>query len=217
MTFDLDHFLILTERGAPQADLLSAIGLIEGSSNDHPGQGTANRRFFFSDSMLELAYVRDAKEAMEGPGSGLRFAERMAEQPADNCASPFGIIIRSTATSADPPFPGWRYFPDYFGGKHFFHVGENSENLLEPLCIYMPFSMSPPDAQPEPVYPFTKVTQLRISVPVTEPSPTLEALENCGRISLELGKPHKMDIIFNAEKDGQSEDLRPALPLAIRW
>jgi hypothetical protein len=54
MTIALDHFFILTEPGSPQADLVSGIGLKEGASNNHPGQGTANRRFFFSNSTLEL-------------------------------------------------------------------------------------------------------------------------------------------------------------------
>ncbi len=47
MTIELDHFFILTDPGAPQAELLTEIGLVEGTPNDHPGQGTANRRFFF--------------------------------------------------------------------------------------------------------------------------------------------------------------------------
>jgi hypothetical protein len=47
MTIKLHHFFIIAEPGAPEADLLSGIGLIEGTRNDHPGQGTANRRFFF--------------------------------------------------------------------------------------------------------------------------------------------------------------------------
>ena len=59
----LDHFFILTEKSAPEAELLTEFGLIEGTSNDHPGQGTANRRFFFSNTTLELLYVRDANEA----------------------------------------------------------------------------------------------------------------------------------------------------------
>ena len=66
---------ILTEAGAPAASLLTDIGLNEGTANDHPGQGTSNRRFFFADSMLELLYIRDAKEAKEGSGCGLRLAE----------------------------------------------------------------------------------------------------------------------------------------------
>ncbi len=73
MSSELDHFFILTGAGASQAKLLVDIGLVEGTANNHLGQGTANRRFFFADSMLELLYLRDANEAMSGPGNRLRF------------------------------------------------------------------------------------------------------------------------------------------------
>jgi hypothetical protein len=50
----LDHFFILTEKFAPEAKLLTDLGLVEGTSNSHPGQGAANRRFFFANTALEL-------------------------------------------------------------------------------------------------------------------------------------------------------------------
>ncbi len=63
MPFELDHLLICTDEGAPAAELLVQVGLTEGSGNVHPGQGTANRRFFFHNLMLELLWVQDAAEA----------------------------------------------------------------------------------------------------------------------------------------------------------
>ena len=92
MALQLDHFFILTEAGAPQADFLVDIGMVEGTTNDHPGQGTANRRFFFENTALELLYIRDAEEAMNGPASRLRCVERGAASG----ASPFGIVVRRT-------------------------------------------------------------------------------------------------------------------------
>jgi len=85
MALELHHLFILTGAGAPQADFLSDLGLIEGARNSHPGQGTANRRFFFSNTMLELLYLRDAEEAANGPGNRLRIVDRTA----DCTASPF--------------------------------------------------------------------------------------------------------------------------------
>jgi len=85
MTIELDHFFILTDLGAPHADLLSGIGLIEGPRNDHLGQGTANRRFFFSNTALELLYVNDANEAANGRGS--RFGSRSLLTGADTPAA----------------------------------------------------------------------------------------------------------------------------------
>ncbi len=85
MSFELDHFFVLTEPGAPAAELLIDLGMIEGTANTHPGQGTASRRFFSQDAMLELAYISDAQEAAAGPGARLRIVERAN----DDTASPF--------------------------------------------------------------------------------------------------------------------------------
>jgi hypothetical protein len=44
---ELDHVFVCREMGAPEADRLVGFGLSEGRSWTHPGQGTANRCFFF--------------------------------------------------------------------------------------------------------------------------------------------------------------------------
>ena len=213
MTIELHHFFILTDPGAPQADLLSGVGLIEGTRNDHPGQGTANRRFFFSNTTLELLYVRDAAEAANGRGSRLRITDRAS----DRIASPFGLVVSATSGSTDVPFPGWRYCPEYFPADQCFHVGENSDLLEEPLCICMPLSLLLPKTRPQPANPLMTMTELRISVPVVRPSPTLEAFANCERISLQLGEPHRLELVFNEEREGFYKDMAPDLPLVIRW
>jgi hypothetical protein len=63
MTFELDHLFICTKVGAAKAERLIALGLVEGSSSTHPGQSTANRRFFFRNAMLELLWVHNQEEA----------------------------------------------------------------------------------------------------------------------------------------------------------
>lgn len=63
MAFELDHFFVWSDVNAPEADYLINAGLSEGPANVHPGQGTANRRFFFANGMLELLWVHDEAEA----------------------------------------------------------------------------------------------------------------------------------------------------------
>ena len=213
MTIELDHFFILTEQGAPYADLLRGIGLTEGPRNDHPGQGTANRRFFFSNTGLELLYVRDASEAANGRGSRLRIVERAV----DDKASPFGLIVRATTESTDVPFPGWRYCPEYFRADQCFHVSENSDLHEEPLCICMPLNMPLPEDQLRLANPQMTVTELRLSVPVLRPTRTLEAIADCERISLRLNEPHRLEIVFNEQREGKTKDMTPELPLVMRW
>lgn len=59
----LDHLILLSATGAPEAHAIVHLGLTEGRSNTHPGQGTANRRFFFQNAFLELVWVTDEIEA----------------------------------------------------------------------------------------------------------------------------------------------------------
>lgn len=99
---ELHHFFILTEPLAPEAELHTEMGLIEGPPNDHPGQGTDDRRFFFCNSALELLYVRDAAEAEEGPARRLRFPERATQLG----ASPFGLVLSRQSGTSDACFPG---------------------------------------------------------------------------------------------------------------
>jgi len=212
MGLELDHFFILTEPGAPAASLLTNIGLIEGVANDHPGQGTSNRRFFFADSMLELLYIRDAMEATVGPGSRLRLAERIA----DHSASPFGLVFRSTEDSTFENFPGWQYFPEYLGVDQYFYIGENSDHIDQPLCILLPHAFSKPIKQPGNGR-FECVTEVRVSLPSRRTSPVLENVAQCRKLSLISGEPHLMEVVFNGNREHQSEDLRPFIPLTISW
>ncbi|MGH8238896.1 MAG: hypothetical protein ACREXP_18010 [Steroidobacteraceae bacterium] len=53
---EVDHVFVSASVGAPEGDRLLDLGLVEGSPNRHPGQGTANRRFFFANAMLEPAF-----------------------------------------------------------------------------------------------------------------------------------------------------------------
>lgn len=209
----LDHFFVLTEVGAPAANQIAHLGLVEGSPNRHPGQGTANRRFFFSNMALELLYIQDAKEAKSGPGQRLRFTERISMRS----ASPFGFVMRSDVDSSDPPFTGWRYQPVYFDTGVSFLVADNSDCLEEPLCICLPDKAPPGSDQVKSEAPFTEITELRLHVPVVEISSALKALRRVEGIHIQLDSPHLLEIAFNHEAEGCRHDLRPRLPLVICW
>ena len=139
------------------------------------------------------------------------------ERAKDPSASPFGLIFKEVPKSSGAPFPGWQYHPDFLESGQFFHVGENSDLLEEPLCIYVPFDLPLPANQPKQVEPYTRVTELRVIVPVFRLSSVLETLCQGDRISLQLGEEHHLEVVFNEEKTGQIKDFRPGLPLTIRW
>ena len=213
MTIALDHFFVHSRPGAPEADILVALGLVEGTPNVHPGQGTANRRFFFSNSMLELIYIRDEDEAAGGAAADLKMVERRRSSG----ASPFGLVFRPGSPADPPPFPGWPYGAEYLPDGTHFHIGDNSGRLEEPLCIVMPHGFRSTARQPDPRPPFTTVTSIRIGVPVNKSSAVLAAIDGVGPLSITPGEPHLLELVFNAGATGQARDIRPDLPLIIRW
>jgi hypothetical protein len=84
---EVDHAFIGCTSGAPQGDALLRLGFVEGSGNTHPGQGTANRRFYFDNFMLELVWVTDPGEACNERTRRTRLWERCEGQ--DGQVSPW--------------------------------------------------------------------------------------------------------------------------------
>src|SRR5262245_34278434 len=102
-------------RRGPAADLLKQAGLIEGTPNQHPDQGTACRRFFFANAMLELLWLQDEIEARSEQTRGTRLWERLSA--AGQTASPYGVILRP-APRTEPvcPWQSWSYRPQTMPG-----------------------------------------------------------------------------------------------------
>ena len=227
MSVELDHIFICTEVGAPEADQLVAFGLTEGTSNLHPGQGTANRRFFFYNAMLELMWVRDEREVRSPPIAPTRLWERW--RYCFTGYSPFGICLRPSvqhAVSWRPaalPFTTWEYRPPYLPPELRIDVATGTA-ASEPLVFATPFSGRPdtlPEERRQPlVHPkgVVEITGLRITLPRGKPiSGVVRALQRAGVVSFESGNDHLAEIEFDHGSQGQSADFRPLLPLRFRW
>jgi len=213
MSIELDHIFLLTDVGAPIADLVVAAGLVEGSSNIHPGQGTSNRRFFFQNTTLEFLYVHDIVETDNGPASGLRLKDRSM----DSGASPFGLVMRPIEGDTEIPFEGWRYCPDYFASDMCFVVGNNSNIIKEPICICMPDKLPQRKEMPIPENTDLLLTELRISIPIATKSRPLNEISKCPNIIIELNKPNCLELTFNHGKQEIRKDFRSKIPLVFNW
>lgn len=213
MALVLDHCFVLTGPGAPHAGRLAAAGLVEGPGNQHPGQGSANRRFFFANGMLEFLWVHDPDEARRGPARDLRLGERAA----GDGASPFGLILRADAPAdAALPFDGWTYQPDYFAPPRAFHVGANAAELREPLCIFAPFPLPPADIEPGDANPATRIERVRLATPAAPGSAVLAKLQTVAGLEILTGQAHLLEITLAGGAPAPSLDLRPAIPLLLR-
>ena len=212
MNLELDHVFILTENPKEAGDLLVYLGLEESFSRDHKGQGTSNRRFLFSNGMLELLYIRDKDESLAGPAKGLNIVERIQK----NNASPFGIVLtRTDNMTLEMPFNGWKYQPDYFEPPNAFHIGDNSSILEEPLCIYVPFMN--PIKRKEEIGLFKFISKIEVFVPQKSFSNTLLSLQSADRLEVKQGREHLVNITLDNGRRELTKDLRNVLPLIINW
>jgi Glyoxalase-like domain len=223
MTIEFDHLFICTDIGAPEADRLIEFGLVEGSSNTHPGQGTANRRFFFHNAMLELLWVHDPQEAQSESIRQTRLCDRWENRQTTAC--PFGIILRSTSPSSDAvAFSSWSYHPPYLPETLCFAVGTNSDVLTEPLLFQISFGKRPDQVPLEKAQPLThpaglrEITRVEIVSPATiRPSPELQALLDAQLVRLRSGTEYCVELGFDGELQNQQVDFRPGLPLMMSW
>lgn len=219
---EIDHIYICTENKAPAGDLLIEFGLREGSSNIHPGQGTANRRFYFHNLMLELLWVEDTEEVQNERTKPMRLFERC--QLDSHVSSPFGIAFRPTVGNNETiPFPVWDYHPIYLPEFLKIQVADNTP-LSEPMYFYLSFATRQDkvlDDNKEPMehkVPLREVTNVKIHVNQDiSLSNSANILNQLNEISIEKDKEHFIELEFDNGTLSQSKDFRPNLPLLFKW
>ena len=221
MPFALDHILIFTQIGAPEADRLIDFGLREGPANVHLGQGTANRRFFFHNAMLECIWIHNPEEAQNATTRPTHLWPRWRGRGRET--SPFGVCLRPQAPPSDiTPFPTWDYRPAYVPASMVIHMGDNAAVATEPLLFYNALGGRPDQlASPPPMdhaIGFREVTSLRLYGPASSPpSPALQAALQTGVFTWRADAEHWIEVGFDQARQGNTVDFRPELPLVFRW
>lgn len=212
---ELDHIMIFCNVGAPEAGALIEQGLHEGPGNTHPGQGTANRRFFFPNAYLELLWVENSVEAQRPEIRETRLLERWRSRADGGC--PFGLVFRPGPKGPAVPPPSWTYAPQYFPPGFTIEVAREIP-ANEPLLFYLPFAKASLVENVElddgavHVGPITGVT---VHLPQTQAlSPALSALVASGAVSIEPANEFLLDL-FHSGGPSQILDLRPKLALRL--
>lgn len=211
MAIELDHLFICLSRGAPEAEYLRRYGLIEGAPNVHPGQGTANRRFFFENAMLELLWVEDPGEAQNEQTAPTKIWGRWSGR-LDGVTSPFGIIMRPGQwEETTPPFAAWEYKPDYLPAGTCLHIGD--AGIEEPMWVFIPSLRRKGIEIPKHPNGIRQITGLTFASPAPMRSRAAEALPI---LAVESGPAHLLTIEFDHGVRNESTDLRPHLPLILK-
>jgi hypothetical protein len=103
-------------------------------------------------------------------------------------------------------------------------VGTNAENLSEPEVFWLPFAKRS-DARSVSQQPplghangWRELSRVRLVTPQrAAPSPELQAVLDAGVVGLLQGDDYCLDIGVDGETSGKHADLRPELPMVLRW
>jgi hypothetical protein len=224
--FELDHISILTRVDAPEAALLENLGLVRfGGVSQHEGLGTASTSFFFENAYLELLWAHDGELAQKH-FSVVHYDLDARARWQDTLASPFGIMLRRSSLFAEggpqgggamPPFPTE---PFQFNQQP---VDFSAQNSAEPACGFLPAALSYPSfkhtitnrAHPLGVKEITRVT---INIyDEFQPSPLARWLTENQIAIIQPAAFANLEIEFDHGAQGESINLRPDLPLVLKY
>jgi hypothetical protein len=220
MRVELDHLFVCANVGAPEAEELIQFGLCEGLPNQHPGQGSACRRFPFLNAMIELFWVSDATEARNQSTRRTQLWERWTERRSGAC--PFGICVRPAdsedagSETNEPPFPAWTYRPAYLTDPLVMHIGEAA--ITEPMWVYMGFMRRAHREAQFVEHPVgvRSITRLTLTGPRPLRSAASQKIVEDGILSTREGETSFLEIEFDNNQRKQTKDFRPHLPIILK-
>ncbi len=203
MTLRIHHVFVCTSKGAPEASTLLDSGLVEGSGNTHPGQGTSNRRFFFKRGYLELLWVHDEREARSELATPTQLWDRWAGR--SDTACPFGLCFSSSeGLNSELPFPTWGYRPTYLeDGRHILFADQLPLSEPEVFVLDWPQTQASPGSEPR-THPIGLGEMHAVSVGLASPtsiSRALSAIKELGLVEVHRSKTPELLIEFEAQQE----------------
>jgi hypothetical protein len=221
--FELDHFFVFCTEDAPEISQLIYLGFTEGESNQHPGQGTACRRFFFRNAYLEFVWVKDEAEIRSEVVKPTKLWERSRHEETGYC--PFGIgLRRKTGTITEPmPFSTWAYCPPYLPPSMSIEVADTQDHPEDPFVFYLERGDKTGQEGQRHVSDVAHssqvgdLTHLEITLPTSEMSEEMRILSRVGSLEIRPGTEYLAVVYLDGWRQGREADFRPGLPLVLKW
>lgn len=225
----LDHVLVWVAKGAPEAKALESVGLqIQGHANKHTGQGTASKIFIFENLYFELIWIEDEQAvARNAARTGIDWTARAQWQKTG--ASPFGVALhrpfdRNTAI----PFPVTRYWAEWMKPDTIIEFAQTVNNPSEPMFFVVPDYISTDGPAMKDMLSkrfkrsphqlgVSRVSKLRIVQTGKKLTTTSELLSQGGIMKVETGKTPLLELTFDGGAQKKNTDLRPQLPIVLKY
>lgn len=206
-----DHAFVFTAAAAEVAARMTRAGLCEGPANTHPGQGTANRRFFFQGGMIELLYVADVEALTRPELARTGLWPRSLFRERDSC--PIGLCASEPPDAPESLAPAWDYRPPYLPPGAAIRMADDAHDERRPLLFAVPPRTGGADVPRDP----RSISRIELTLPSLPSSYRYAAwLERLG-VAVTLGAPSLLTVELDRARTGAALDLRPAASLLLRW
>ena len=228
---EFDHVWLVVSRDAPERSALEHAGLtVSPSVNRHDGQGTASVSAEFFNAYIELLWVDPTVPVAPGAERGVeKFKQRMNWRTSGWC--PIGIGLHRTSTNTPLPFPTWSIAPEWMPAGTAIEIltprddTKSPSLFIEPpvLAVSEEANRKLPATDPKRAafqHPIgvERLTEIRIIRPKAYQAIAAFAyVEKAGVVKAEEGSEWAVNVTFDHGRKAQTKDLRPALPLIIRY
>jgi Glyoxalase-like domain len=222
---EFDHIWVTVSPNAPERTALERAGFqISPDINRHDGQGTASITVEFQNSYLELIWP-DSTVSVE-PGlerAAEKFRQRMLWRSSGWC--PIGVGLRRTAPTKEPlPFSTWSWTADWMPKGSAMEMLTPRDDTRSPALFLEPQALTNGDEQLKRASRFhhsigvQRITSVRLISPKTyKPIEALAFLQKHGVLKNESGDEWLAELTFDGGKEHRTKDLRPDLPLVVRY
>jgi hypothetical protein len=228
-----DHVWIMVSPGAPERAALEKAGFqIAPTVNHHDGQGTASITVEFQNAFLELMWPdATVPVAPELERAAEKFRQRMQWRKSGWC--PIGIGFRHMSSANTPlPFPTWSVAPGWLPAGSAIEMLTPRDDTQSPSLFISPRALVLDEAvvlkainsgspsalmyhHPNGVH---RVTAVRLLSPKTyQPIQPLTYLEKLKILDLGKSEEWLVELTFDSGQKQKVEDLRPQLPLIVRY
>lgn len=230
---ELDHIFIWVNKEAPEMEVLKEKGFTSIISGSHTEQGTSGKYIFFLNFYIELLYISDTAEAL---GNIEKFGNDYIERSnwKQNHSSPFGIGLKMKPFKKSKiPFDYVEYHAQWMRGKALI-MAKNNVHTQDPMFFILPPPMVFPcyetidqmmeDDKPEDFKEnhihdngIKGLTSYKIVVASDVNSSEFISSLKANGIVIEKGTENKIELVFDHAKQQKEMDLRPDLPLIIKY
>jgi hypothetical protein len=243
---ELDHIFVFVSKDAPEREVLIALGLqAPDRVSRHTGQGTASVSFVFENAYLELLWVADEDELAATCAAGDDDFCRRAKWRQTQ-AWPFGIGLRnSCGRDHPPPLKHRELRGEWMKPDSCLYLIEDDGGVHEPEYFVVPPYMAVPAwvEKADTTHPLgvRRLTRAEVTVgpkagahgvsdfgvgsgfgfvsasPSKRLSPAARLLQRSAGIRFHRGASPLLTLTFDDARQRKTADLRPDLPIIIRY